>query len=898
MNHHSATADESLGDLQVDPQQGLSKEEVQSRREEHGTNELSHAKRRSGWRILLEQFRSVVIIILALAGIAALLTAQWVEAIAIAAVVVVNTAIGFFTEFKAIRSMEALREMGGQKTRVRRQGDEQEVDVKDLVPGDIVLIEKGNLVPADLRLIEAKKLRVNEAALTGESVPADKTTDPVDDDAPLAERDCILFKGTSVSDGSAVAVAVATGTGTELGRISELAQEAESTSTPLQRRLDQLGRYLAYITIGVAIVVAVTGLLAGRETVLMIETAIALGVAAIPEGLPIVATIALARGMWMMAQRNALVNRLTAVETLGATRVIFTDKTGTLTENKMTLDRIATSAGESKQKGKQRESDHEQSDKQKDENGSEVERKLSQRVLRIGVLCNGASLNGDGDKEESSGDPTEIALLVAGRDHDMPRDKLLEDSAEKRVVDFDPDTMMMATYHESDDQIYVAVKGAPSAVLDVCESFVDENGESQSLDEQSRSHWDERVEKLADQGLRMLAVADKTVDSQDVEPYEDLQLVGLVGLLDPPRHEVKDAINRCQAAGIRVLMVTGDQPTTGRAIGRAVGIGDEEDAPAMHGKDLQSPDEMTDEHKQEVLKTVVFARVSPEQKLNLVEFYQQRGEPVAMTGDGVNDAPALKKADIGVAMGQRGTDAAKQTADMILQDDSFETIVKAVEQGRIIFGNIRKSVVFMLCTNVAEILAVTAAALIGVPLPLRPLQILYLNVLTDVFPALALGIGRGRPEVMDHPPRDKDEPVLTRHLWTAIVSWSVVIAACVMSALLIAGYIIGYDAPRAVTVSFLTLALGKLWFVFNLRDHDASRFDNDIVRNGWLWAAIGLCLVFLAAAIYLPVLSGVLETVPPGGTGWIVIVILSLLPALIGLFVPGIRFHAVGKRNE
>jgi Ca2+-transporting ATPase len=366
----------------------------------------------------------------------------------------------------------------------------------------------------------------------------------------------------------------------------------------------------------------------------------------------------------------------------------------------------------------------------------------------------------------------------------------------------------------------------------------------------------------------------------------------LVGLLDPPRNEVKAAINRCQAAGIRVLMVTGDQPTTGRAIGRAVGIGDDEDAPAMHGKDLLPIDEMTDEYKQRVLKTVVFARVSPEQKLNLVDFYQQRGEPVAMTGDGVNDAPALKKADIGIAMGQRGTDAAKQTADMILQDDSFETIVKAVEQGRIIFGNIRKAVVFMLCTNVAEILAVTIASIAGLPLPLRPLQILYLNVVTDVFPALALGVGRGRPAVMDSPPRDKDEPVLTRHHWTAIIAWSIVIAVCVMAALMIAGYIIGYDVPSAVTVSFLTLALGKLWFVFNLRDHDAPRLDNDIVRNGWLWGAIGLCLVLLAAAVYLPILSTVLQTVPPSGTGWIVILALSILPALIGLFVPGIHFQS------
>ncbi len=879
MKYYAATADQTLNEWNVDPSRGLSDEKVESQRDEHGLNELQHARRRSGVQILLQQFKSVVIIILAVAGIAALVTMQWVEAIAIAAVVVVNTLIGFFTEFKAVRSMEALREMGGHQSRVRRNGNEQEIDVRDLVPGDIVLVKKGDLVPADLRVIEGKKLRVNEAALTGESVPADKTAEPVDEKAPLAERRCMLFKGTSIADGNAVAVAVATGTGTELGRISELTEEAESSSTPLQKRLDQLGRYLAYITIGVAVVVAITGLLAGRETMLMIETSIALGVAAIPEGLPIVATVALARGMWLMAQRNALVNRLTAVETLGATRVIFTDKTGTLTENKMRLHAVALCDDDIDM-----------------EDGSDDLGEVARRALLIGVLCNGANLS-DGEEDES-GDPTEIALLAAGKDHDHSRASLLEQMPQRRVVDFDPETMMMATYHESDEGLYVAVKGAPSRVIDVCDRFIGNDGQTHPLEESDRSHWLDREERLADQGLRMLAVADKNVENEDAEPYQDLCLVGLVGLLDPPRHEVKDAINQCQAAGIRVVMVTGDQPTTGRAIGRAVGIGDEEKADAMQGSELQPPDEMSDEHRERVHNTMVFARVSPEQKLRLVDFYQQLGEPVAMTGDGVNDAPALKKADIGIAMGKRGTDAAKQTADMILQDDSFSTIVAAVEQGRIIFGNIRKSVVFMLCTNVAEILAVTVASLIGVPLPLRPLQILYLNVVTDVFPALALGIGRGRPEVMNYPPRDKDEPVLTRHHWTAIVSWSVVIAACVMTALLIAGYGIGYNAMQAVTVSFLTLALGKLWFVFNLRDHDAPRFDNDIVKNGWLWAAIGLCLVLLAAAVYLPGLSDVLETSPPGGTGWIVILVLSVLPALIGLFAPGIRFQGRRQAEE
>ncbi len=509
------------------------------------------------------------------------------------------------------------------------------------------------------------------------------------------------------------------------------------------------------------------------------------------------------------------------------------------------------------------------------------------------MLCNGAALADD--NTEDSGDPTEIALLLAGMSYEMSREQLLKDYPEQRVVDFDTDTMMMATYHGHGEAVYVAVKGAPQRVIDVCDSFTGNDKQSHELDEPTREHWQNRVEQLASEGLRILAVADKVVESSESNPYERLRLVGLVGLLDPPRHEVRDSINRCQTAGIRVLMVTGDQPTTGRAIGKAVGIGDDEDAPAMHGSDLQPPDEMSDEHKQQVLDTVVFARVSPEQKLNLVDFYQRRGEPVAMTGDGVNDAPALKKADIGIAMGKRGTDAAKQSADMILQDDSFDTIVAAVEQGRIIFGNIRKSVVFMLCTNVAEILAVTIASLIGSPLPLLPLQILYLNVVTDVFPAL--GIGRGQSNVMNNSPREPDEAVLTRHLWTAIVAWSVVIASFVMTSLMVALLVLGYADSQAITVSFLTLAFAKLFFVFNLRDPGASLFNNDITRNGWLWSAIGLCVALLMAAVYLPGLSTVLQTVPPSPAGWLLILALSATPAIIGLLAPRIQFHGKPQAN-
>lgn len=870
--------DAVLERLEVQPEQGLSSDQAAQRREQYGPNQLRRTKRRSVWRILLNQFESIVILLLLAAAVAAFATARWPEGIALVAVTVVNAGIGFFSEWKAIRSMESLRRLGDLQVRVRRDGQEQQLDDIELVPGDIVLLSGEDLVPADLRLVTAEQLRVNEAALTGESVPANKTVDSQEEQTPLAERVCMLYKGTSVAEGEAVGVVVATGMATELGHISALAEAAEGTTTPLQQRLDRLGRRLAWITIGVAIVVAIAGLISGRETVLMIETAIALGVAAIPEGLPIVATIALARGMYLMAQRSAVVNRLTAVETLGATRVIFSDKTGTLTENRMTVRKLVTPDGEY--------------DVEEDETADAelADDPSALRVIRLGVLCNNATV-GD-QQQDQTGDPTEVALLQAGRDLDISRDQLLQEYPERREESFDPDVMMMATFHEGPEGIWVAVKGAPEAVIEVCQRVGDDEGE---LSEEDRNEWLQRADELAAAGLRLLAVADKQVSSTEVEPYSELSWRGLIGLVDPPRRDIRDAIERCQHAGIRAIMVTGDRPDTGQAIGEQVGLAD--DGEAIHGSELTALDELSDPERQRLLQASVFARVTPEQKLHLVELYQQQGEIVAMTGDGVNDAPALKQADIGVAMGKRGTDAAKQVADMVLLDDEFGSIVAAVEQGRIIFANIRKSVIFMLCTNLAEILAVTVASLAQLPIPLRPLQILYLNVLTDVLPALALGVGKGSGDVMNHPPRDPEEAVLTRHHWLAIGGWSVVIGSCVLVALLLALRWLGFGDLQAITISFLTLGFSKLWFVLNLRGRGAHLFRNDVVRNPWIGAALVVCIALLLLAVYWPFLANVLQTEPPTVRGWWLIIGMSLIPALAGLFVPGIRFHTTTSRT-
>ena len=883
---HALPIADALDHFQVDPQEGLNQDQVRERLERSGPNAFRRFKSRSGWRIFLDQFKSMVIIVLVIAGAVAFTFQHWAEGLAILAVLLVNAGIGFMTEWKAVRSMAALRAMGRDTIRVRRDGLEVDLETESLVPGDIVVLEGGDFVPADIRLLESNSLQVNESALTGESVAVFKGVDPVDPEALLAERTCMVYRGTTLTQGSGHGVVAATGMQTQLGRISELAESAQEETTPLQKRLDQLGRRLAWITISIAVLIAAVGLMAGQDPARMIETSIALGVAAIPEGLPIVATLALARGMVLMARRNALINRLPAVETLGATQVIFTDKTGTLTENQMTLRRVSTAAGDFQL-------DEAQESVQGDGGAGNP---LLRRIVEVGVLCNNAALQDldqDSKPDDEQGDPTETALLRAGVMLDMDREGLLESKPEEREVPFEAQTMMMATFHRVQNGLEVAVKGAPARVLEVCTTLADPEGD-RDMDQDLRSQWEERSRELAGQGLRVLAMADRQSIDAAQNPYADLRFLGLVGLFDPPRQDVLQSIEECRTAGIRVVLVTGDQPDTAAAIARQTGI--VQDPEVIHGSELKDPDDMTVEDRQRILKTSVFARVSPEQKLHLIKLLQEEGQTVAMTGDGVNDAPALKKADIGVAMGKKGTDAARQVADMVLRDDAFSSIVAAVRQGRIIFANIRKSVMFMLCTNVAEVLvvAVTAAVggLVSLPLPLLPLQILYLNVITDVFPAIALGMGRGEPDMMQRSPRPQHEPVLTRAHWAAVGGWAIVVGACVMAGLILAYHWLEFDQRQAVTVSFLTLAFSKLWFVFNLRSQGSRLLDNDIVTNPFIWGSILLCSALLVAAVALPGLSTVLKTKPLSWAGWILLLGMSLVPFTVG---QGMRLSQVSS---
>jgi Ca2+-transporting ATPase len=870
-----------VSELGVSFHSGLDSAETQKRRQQFGPNRLREIKPVSGWAVLTDQFKNLIVLFLLAAMALSFAFGEHVEGVAILAVIIINTLIGFVTELKGSRSVEALRKMGAVVSRVRRNGNVQEIPAEEIVLGDVVVLEGGDIVTADLRLVRASKLEADESALTGESVAVGKDVAPLAEDTPLAERFNMLFKGTALTRGAGEAVVIGTGMNTELGKISALVEETEDEATPLEKRLNQLGHWLIWLSIVIATIVAVVGILSGKETFLMIETGIALAVAAIPEGLPIVATIALARGMWRMARRNALIKQLSAVETLGATRVILTDKTGTLTENRMTVTRLFLASGPVEldrgpldpNSGFQR--DGEPVDPTRD--------KALLEALEVGVLCNNASFH-SGDVtggHDSTGDPLEIALLAAAAKGGIHRQSLIQNMPEVREEAFDSSIKMMATFHKDANQCRVAVKGAPEPVLEACATIFTGDGEV-GLSEKDGKEWLERNNKMAAEGLRVLALATKSVGTCEARPYENLKLIGLVGLLDPPRREVKEAIASCKEAGIRVIMATGDQAVTARTIGLAVGLVEEENASIIHGKDLKDSQLVSEEEKRRLLDALIFARVSPKQKLDLIALHQNHGAIVAMTGDGVNDAPALKKADIGVAMGQRGTQVAREAADMILTDDSLSSIVVAVEQGRVIFNNIRKFVFYLLSCNISELMTVTLAALANAPLPILPLQILFLNLVTDVFPALALAAGEANPGIMKQVPRDPQEPIMGRAQWLAVTGYGLIITTSVLGALALALFWLKMEKREAVTVSFLTLAFAQLWHVFNVRDVGSSLVRNDITQNPFVWGALALCTGLLVGAVYLPGLSFVLKLADPGITGWTLVLVMSLVPFVGG----------------
>jgi Ca2+-transporting ATPase len=853
----------------VDPALGLSTSEVSTNRAHYGANTIQSVRPRPAWRVLIDQFKSVVVALLAVAAAVSWATGDVIEAMAILVVLFINALVGFATEWQAGRALDALRRQARTTTRVRREGIETTVDAEDLVPGDIIVLNAGDRVPADARLLEASRLQAEESALTGESTTVEKVVVPVPSDTPLAERRSMLYLGAAIAAGRAIAIVVATGNQTELGRVGRLVATSVKERSPLEIQLAKLGHRLVYIVLAIAFVVMVTGWLRGDGLWMMVEVGISLAVAAVPEGLPAVTTLILALGVLRMAHQRAIVRRLTAVETLGSTTVICADKTGTLTENRMTVREYYLSDGRSIAV-----------------EGSECSTagdELLERALRIGVLCNEAVFRADGEEQTVTiGDPTETALLVVA-------DALVLDVSQERAMHpklaeqpFHASTKRMTTLHRRlDGKHFAALKGAPAVVLEACSTYASKPDSELPLDAEARTRFTSANQKMADRALRVLALAIKHFDEEagslsDEELESGYTFLGLVGMIDPPRPEVADAIRRARLAGIRTVMLTGDQLNTGRAIAKELGLGAGEPR-ALHARDLIGADQ--DQLAELARTTDVFARVSPEDKLRIVEALQKAGEVVAVTGDGVNDAPALKRANIGIAMGQRGTEVAKEAADVVLADDNFATILRAVEGGRTIYANITKFVHLMFSHNLGEVLMIFTAIAAGWALPLLPLQILWMNLVTDVFPALALAVEPASPEIMKQRPRDPASSLLSKKLVILIAWQAAMIAALALAAYMWALQIYGPGA-HSRTVALLAIIGAQLGHMFNCRSRTRSAF-NGLFRNPFIWIAAVIVISLQLLAVYVSPLALVLGTVQPAKTDWLIVILCSVAPVLI-----------------
>lgn len=891
--------------LEVDPEEGLSSAEADARLKKYGPNQLQQKQGVSLAVLFVNQFKNLIVLLLAAAIVISIFLGQFIEALAILAVIIINALMGFITEYKAERAMDALKKMASTTAKVVREGRLAEIPAEEVVPGDILVLEEGDRITADGRLVEADNLAVIEASLTGESRPSEKKQEKLaEKDAPLGDRANMVFMGTNVARGSGRAVVVATGAETEIGNIANLLEETQDEQTPLEKRLDHLGRNLAKVSMVIAVVIALAGILFGKPLFEMLITSIALAIAAVPEGLPAVATITLATGMSRMARQNAIIRRLPAVETLGSTTVICTNKTGTVTENQMKLEEICLGSGRVRVTGKGYEP--------KGDFIFEDTPKKSDRVLPAGTGLDGdlllflqaaalASKAGlhleKGKRWDVIGDPTEGALIAAARKAGFDREEAGEKGYELlKEIPFSSEEKRMAVYYRlPDGSAAVFVKGAPLVVLETC-SYFREGGREEKLDEEKRNTFTLANAELAGRGQRVLGVAYKMVSSTEEDAFKNLVFLGLAGMEDPPREEVGDAIREARKAGVRTVMITGDQPATAAAIASKIGLLPGRDtvfAPGAFNMDggMQMPGAgswgtvagvalarmNTRELAAEVKKTAVFARISPEDKLKIVEALKNNGEVVAMTGDGVNDAPALKRADIGVSMGVAGTAVAREASDMILTDDNFATIVRAVKQGRVILDNIQKFIHYLFSCNLSEILIIFLAVLANLPVPLIALQILWLNLVTDVFPALALGWEPPEKNVMERPPRNPKEGIISKDFYMKILAQGAALALGPLAVYIYSLHVFN-SLVVARTTAFLTTALAQLFHVLNVRRTGKFGVDRTLLENPVLWGAFAITLALQAVAVYLPLFNLVLKTVPLSG--------IHLLLVLAGASVP------------
>jgi P-type Ca2+ transporter type 2C len=896
-NHwYRLSPDEVEQFLNTDLENGLSSPEAKKRLQQYGANTLTSAPRRSALSILTAQFKSLIVVLLIVASTLAFLLNETIEGFAILVVIILNAVIGFLTELRAEKAITALQEQTVPTAHVIRDEEEHQIPATNLVPGDVVVLSAGGRVPADGRIVESVQLQIQEASLTGESLPVNKSEEVLvseDGDVPLGDRTNMAYMGTVITDGRGLMLVTSTGMRTEVGKIGTLIDEAVTQDTPLERRLEQLGRALIGIVAALCAVIVTAGVLRGENALHMLEVGISLAIAAVPEGLPAVATMTLALGVQRMAKTNALVRRLPAVETLGSTTVICTDKTGTLTKNEMTVTHIALNGDQLEVTGSGYELQGVFRNGKETINARENEHLML--ALQIGTLCNDAELERTEKGIQVLGDPTEGALIVAAEKAGLDHDTLEEVYDRVDEVPFDSDSKRMVTVHRTPEgQLVAYMKGSPAAVLESASHFM-AHGQTRPITEKDREQILQLNRDMADDALRVLAVAYGELPEEyaDDDLTTDLTYVGLFGMIDPLREEAKAAIDQCHEAGIRTIMITGDQPVTAAEIARQLGLDRDNQGRhyrTVHARELDGLDDAG--WQRIVAEAGVFARVSPEHKLRIVEALQKQKQIVAMTGDGVNDAPALRKADIGVAMGIKGTEVAKETADMIIRDDNFATIVRAVEQGRMIYSNIQRFIHYLFSCNFSEILTVFAAIMIGWPLPLAPLQILWLNIITDVFPALALALEPSAPNMMKRKPRDPQERLLNRSFAGLIVWQGLLLASVTLAAFAVGMSWYGDEGTglrHAVTISFMTLALTQTFHAFNARSQMDSIFNSRLFTNKWLWGAIVLCVLLQLAAVYVPFLQTVLRTVPLNLSDWGVVFGFSLLPIVVVELVKLIR---------
>ena len=835
-NWHQADGDRAVTELGGDAASGLTRRQAAERLEKFGVNDIGAEKGRGPLRILLAQFTDFMIIVLLVAAVVSGVVGELSDTIAILVIVFLNATVGAIQEYRAQRAVEALRQLAPPEARVLRDGGIRIIDAREVVPGDLVILEAGGVVPADLRLLQATDLRVDESALTGESFAVRKSTETLEKrDLPIADRHNMVYKSTSITRGHATGIVVATGEDTEIGKIAALLTSEEGVKTPLQARLARFGRDLAIVILIICGVIFYVGLLQGEPALVMFLTAVSLAVAAIPEALPAVVTISLALGARKLSQRNALVRRLPAVETLGSVTFICADKTGTLTQNRMTVETVLVG-------GKPFTLEHA---------GASPEA-LSKRIGQGLALNNDVQRSGLG----LTGDPTEVALAAAAEDAGYYKDELEQSLPRIAELSFDTDRKLMTTLHHGDDGIVAHVKGAPEQVLACCTSAQDRSAEESFPTEEIL----EDARSLGRQGYRVLALAYRefpdlpAISPETVEA--DLTFLCLVGLTDPPRPEARSSVDKCRAAGIVPVMITGDHPDTAEHIAARIGIGDGA-APVITGKELAA---LSDEELgARALRARVYARVDPEQKIRIVRALQDAGQFVAMTGDGVNDAPALKRAGIGVAMGKRGTDVAREAAEMVLLDDNFATIVSAVEEGRRVYDNIRKFLRYTMTSNSGEIWTLLLAPLLGLPIPLVPIQILWINLVTDGLPGLALSAEPAEHDVMNRPPRAPRESIFARGLWQHMLLVGLLIGGLSISAQAWS-YTRGVDYWQ--TMVFTTLVIAQLFNALAIRSERDSLWSQGLTSNPQLLGAVILTVLLQLAVIYVPAFNPIFKTLP------------------------------------